>query len=68
MHWSFEDPTAFEGTDGEELAKFREIRDKIEGRIQAWLEEQGISRKSCDNCHIQMVTTASVNWLFFDIK
>ena len=42
MHWSFEDPAAFEGTDDEKLAKFREIRDQIEGRIQAWLEEQGI--------------------------
>jgi arsenate reductase len=42
MHWSFEDPVAFEGTDEEKLAKFREIRDKIERRIQAWLEKQGV--------------------------
>jgi arsenate reductase len=40
MHWSFEDPAAFEGTDEQKLAKFREIRDKIEQRIQDWLEEQ----------------------------
>ena len=42
MHWSFEDPAAFEGTDEEKLTKFREIRDLIEKRIQAWLEEQDI--------------------------
>jgi len=42
MHWSFEDPAAFEGTYKEKLAKFREIRDKIEHRVQAWLEEQSI--------------------------
>jgi len=41
MHWSFEDPAAFEGTDGEKLAKFRQIRDQIEQRIKAWLDEQG---------------------------
>jgi arsenate reductase (thioredoxin) len=42
MHWSFEDPAAFEGTDGEKLAKFRDIRDQIELRIKTWLEEQGV--------------------------
>lgn len=42
MHWSFEDPAAFEGTEDEKLAKFREIRDQIDGRIKAWLEEQDI--------------------------
>jgi arsenate reductase len=40
MHWSYEDPAAFAGTDEEKLAKFREIRDLIEQRIQAWLAEQ----------------------------
>ncbi len=38
MHWSFEDPAAFQGTDGEKLAKFREIRDQIEKKILDWLE------------------------------
>ena len=42
MHWSFEDPAAFEGTEDEKLSKFREIRDQIDGRIKAWLEEQDI--------------------------
>jgi arsenate reductase len=37
MHWSFEDPAAFRGTDEEKLAKFREIRNQIEQRILDWL-------------------------------
>lgn len=40
LHWPFEDPAAFEGSDDEKLAKFREVRDQIEARIRAWLEEQ----------------------------
>ena len=40
MHWSFQDPAAFEGSDEEKLAKFREVRDLIEARIKAWLTEQ----------------------------
>jgi arsenate reductase len=40
LHWSFEDPSAFVGSDDEKLAKFRELRDQIDQRIQAWLVEQ----------------------------
>ena len=40
MHWSFEDPARFEGTEEERLAKFREVRDLIEQKIQAWVAEQ----------------------------
>jgi arsenate reductase len=39
MHWSFEDPAAFVGTDEEKLAKFCEIRDLIGQRLQNWVEE-----------------------------
>jgi len=39
LHWSFEDPAAFEGTSTERLEKFREIRDQIEQRIKDWLTE-----------------------------
>jgi arsenate reductase (thioredoxin) len=42
LHWPFEDPAAFQGTDAEKLAKFREVRDLIDERIRAWLGEQGI--------------------------
>jgi len=37
IHWSFDDPAAFEGTDDEKLAKFREVRDLIEKRIEDWV-------------------------------
>jgi arsenate reductase len=33
----FEDPAAFEGSPEETLAKFREVRDRIEARIRDWL-------------------------------
>jgi len=42
LHWSFEDPAAFEGTDEEKLNKFREIRDEINRKVQDWLFEKGL--------------------------
>jgi arsenate reductase len=39
MHWSFEDPAAFEGSDEGKLAKFRQVRDHIEKRVRGWLAE-----------------------------
>lgn len=42
LHWSFEDPAHFEGTDSARLARFREVRDRIDARLRAWLAEQGI--------------------------
>ncbi len=82
LHWAFDDPAAFEGTDAQiwtssagcatdercwrysrygpaaallrraisvrrhpcsDLDKFRRVRDEIDGRIQAWLQEQGVT-------------------------
>ena len=40
LHWSFEDPAAFVGSDGERLAKFREVRNRVEQRIKEWLDKQ----------------------------
>ncbi len=40
LHWSLEDPAAFEGTEDEKLAKFRQVRDQIEARIREWLSGQ----------------------------
>jgi arsenate reductase len=40
LHWPFEDPAAFVGSEEETLEKFREVRDQIEQRIKAWLVEQ----------------------------
>ena len=43
MHWPFDDPAAATGSDGEKLAKFRQVRDQIAARIQEWLVELGVS-------------------------
>lgn len=37
--WIVDDPAAVTGSDEEKLAAFRETRDKIEKRMQIWLEE-----------------------------
>ena len=37
LHWSFEDPAAFEGTHEEKLAIFRQVRDQIQDKVQEWL-------------------------------
>jgi arsenate reductase len=39
LHWPFEDPAAFEGSEQEKLEKFRSVRDGIEAKIKEWLAE-----------------------------
>ena len=39
LHWPFDDPAAFEGTDEEKLARTRKVRDQIEEQIKEWLAE-----------------------------
>ena len=39
LHWSFEDPAAFEGTAEEKVAKFRQVRDLIQEKVRSWLQE-----------------------------
>ena len=39
LHWPFPDPAAATGSEEEQLAAFREVRDRIDERIQAWLKE-----------------------------
>jgi arsenate reductase len=41
LHWPFEDPAAFEGSEYVKLEKFRQVRDEIRARITTWLEQQG---------------------------
>jgi arsenate reductase len=41
LHWDFEDPAAFRGSEEEALAKFRQVRDEIADRLRRWLAEQG---------------------------
>ena len=40
LHWPFDDPAAFMGTEAEKLAKFRQVRDQIDEKIKTWLEEK----------------------------
>jgi arsenate reductase len=40
LHWRFEDPATFEGSEADTLKKFRETRDKIEERVKMWITEQ----------------------------
>ena len=37
IHWSFEDPSAAAGSDGEKLKVFRRIRDEILGRLRIFV-------------------------------
>jgi arsenate reductase (thioredoxin) len=46
LFWPFLDPAAFEGSDEEKLAKFREVRDNIESKVIEWLNSRGIKTKS----------------------
>ncbi len=40
LHWHFEDPAAFVGTDEEKLVKCRQVRDQIDQKIKTWIAEQ----------------------------
>jgi arsenate reductase len=42
LHWNFEDPAIFEGSDEQKLAKFRQVRDLINVKVKSWLVEQKI--------------------------
>lgn len=39
LHWSFPDPSSFQGTHEEKLAWTREVRDLIEQKVGQWCEE-----------------------------
>lgn len=39
LHWSLDDPSAATGTDAERLAVFRRVRDEIDARIRAFVDE-----------------------------
>ena len=39
LHWSFADPSAFQGTQEEKLARTREVRDAIKRKVEAWCDE-----------------------------
>jgi arsenate reductase len=39
LHWSFPDPSSFQGTHEEKLVKTREVRDTIKVKIENWCGE-----------------------------
>ena len=39
LHWGFPDPSSFQGSAEERLAKTREIRDVIKNKIELWCRE-----------------------------
>ena len=39
LHWSFPDPSSFQGTHEEKLAQTREVRDMIERKVAQWCDE-----------------------------
>ena len=39
LHWSFTDPSSFQGSHQDKLARTREVRDTIKARIEAWCRE-----------------------------
>jgi arsenate reductase (thioredoxin) len=41
LHWSFEDPSRAKGSEEEQLAVFRSVRDRIKDRVQAELVDGG---------------------------
>ena len=42
LHWPFDDPATFQGSEEETLAVFREVRDQIDATIREWLSAQGV--------------------------
>jgi arsenate reductase len=36
LHWPFADPSAFDGTPEQKLARTREVRDAIRARVERW--------------------------------
>jgi arsenate reductase len=45
IHWSFEDPAAVEGSDGERQDAFRRIRDQIHLWVQSFFKDQQAATK-----------------------
>jgi arsenate reductase len=39
LHWGFPDPSSFQGTQEEKLARTREVRDTIKAKIASWHAE-----------------------------
>ena len=40
IHWGFDDPSSFQGSQEEKLEKTRRVRDQIKQKITQWIEHQ----------------------------
>lgn len=45
LHWPFEDPSKFTGTDEHVLTQFRKVRDLIRNKVSQWLGELHLLRE-----------------------
>lgn len=48
LHWSFEDPSSFQGTHEEKMSKVRIVRDAIKKKIEEFITEQNAGFKPSD--------------------
>lgn len=46
LHWGFEDPSSFKGTEDEKIARTRVIRDQIKAKVSQWI--QTLASQGCD--------------------
>jgi arsenate reductase len=45
LHWPFEDPAAYQGPEEQKIALFRQVREEIKEKIEAWLNEVQVNLK-----------------------
>ena len=48
LHWSFPDPSKFQGTHEEKLAQTRGVRDTIKQKVEEWCAEVCLSNRNCE--------------------
>jgi arsenate reductase (thioredoxin) len=39
LYWPFDDPENAKGTEEEKLVQFKAVRDQIDAKIRAWIED-----------------------------
>jgi arsenate reductase len=48
LHWSFPDPSRATGSEDEQLAVYRQVRDAIRARVDQLLTDPGLVRPASD--------------------
>ncbi|WP_052301976.1 arsenate reductase ArsC [Desulfobacca acetoxidans] len=56
VFWPFDDPAAATGSEEEKLAKFRQVRDQIDRRIQDWLHDLPRFDSHWQTCELKITT------------